>query len=92
VEACDDDKQCIINVNETQENGSIVVERKGQWRRNTFFHAIEDIRSQFYDQVFRHWAWACNVQIHCRQAQGKIWFETKPGEGTTFHIEFRFAN
>jgi signal transduction histidine kinase len=26
------------------------------------------------------------------QAHGKIWFETKPGEGTTFHIEMPLAN
>jgi signal transduction histidine kinase len=92
VEACDDDKQCIINVNEIQENGSIVVSV-----RDNGEGIPPSMQSKIFAPNFTTKSSGTGLGLAmCKsiveQAQGKIWFETKPGEGTTFHIEFPLAN
>jgi len=92
VEACDDDKQCIINVNEIQENGSIVVSV-----RDNGEGIPSSMQSKIFAPNFTTKSSGTGLGLAmCKsiveQAQGKIWFETKPGEGTTFHIELPLAN
>jgi two-component system, NtrC family, nitrogen regulation sensor histidine kinase NtrY len=92
VEACDDKDQCIIDVNEFQENGSIIVSIKDNGE------GIPDsMQSKIFAPNFTTKSSGTGLGLAmCKtiveQAHGKIWFETKPGEGTTFHIELPLAN
>jgi signal transduction histidine kinase len=92
VEACDEQERCIIDVNEFQENGSIVVSIKDNGE------GIPDsMQSKIFAPNFTTKSSGTGLGLAmCKsiveQAHGKIWFETKPGEGTTFHIELPLAN
>jgi two-component system nitrogen regulation sensor histidine kinase NtrY len=92
VEACDDKDQCIIEVNEFQENGSIIVSIRDNGE------GIPDaMQSKIFAPNFTTKSSGTGLGLAmCKsiveQAQGKIWFETQPGEGTTFHVELPIAN
>jgi len=92
VEACDEDKQCIINVNEIQENGSIVVSVKDNGEGIPSSMQSKIFAPNFTTKSSGTGLGLAMCKSIVEQAQGKIWFETKPGEGTTFHIEFPLAN
>ena len=92
VEACDDKSQCIIEVNEFQENGSIIVSIKDNGEG-----IADSMRSKIFAPNFTTKSSGTGLGLAmCKsiveQAQGKIWFETQPGEGTTFHVELPIAN
>ena len=92
VEACDDKDQCVIEVNELQENGSIIVSI-----RDNGEGIPTSMQSKIFAPNFTTKSSGTGLGLAmCKniveQAQGKIWFETKPGEGTTFHVELPLAN
>ena len=112
VEACEKD-QCVIDLNELRENGSIVVREKDQcvinvneFRENgSIVVSVRDngegipfaMQSKIFAPNFTTKSSGTGLGLAmCKsiveQAHGKIWFETEPGEGTTFHIELPLAN
>ncbi|HEY1870203.1 MAG TPA: HAMP domain-containing sensor histidine kinase, partial [Chitinophagaceae bacterium] len=92
VEACDENKKCIIDVNELKENGSIIVSVKDNGEG-----IPSDMQSKIFAPNFTTKSSGTGLGLAmCKtiveQAHGKIWFETQLGEGTTFHVEFPLAN
>ncbi|HET9824901.1 MAG TPA: HAMP domain-containing sensor histidine kinase [Chitinophagaceae bacterium] len=92
VEACDEKERCIINVSELQDNGSIVVSIKDNGEG-----IPPSMQSKIFAPNFTTKSSGTGLGLAmCKsiveQAQGKIWFETSPGEGTTFHVELPLAN
>lgn len=92
VEACDDKEKCLINVSEEQENGSIVVSIQDNGEG-----IPPSMQSKIFAPNFTTKSSGTGLGLAmCKsiveQAQGKIWFETSPGEGTTFHVELPLAN
>ena len=91
VEACEKD-QCVINVNEFRENGSIIVSV-----RDNGEGIPSSMQSKIFAPNFTTKSSGTGLGLAmCKsiveQAHGKIWFETELGEGTTFHIELPLAN
>lgn len=92
VEACDDKDRCIIDVTEVQENGSIIVSVKDNGEG-----IPPSMQSKIFAPNFTTKSSGTGLGLAmCKsiveQAQGKIWFETTLGEGTTFHVELPLAN
>ena len=92
VEACQEQANCVINVNELRENGSITVSI-----RDNGEGIPPSMQSKIFAPNFTTKSSGTGLGLAmCRsiveQAHGKIWFETKPGEGTTFHVELPLAN
>ena len=92
VEACDDKEQCIIDLDEVQENGSIIVSVTDNGEG-----IPPSMQSKIFAPNFTTKSSGTGLGLAmCKsiveQAHGKIWFETKPGEGTTFHVELPLAN
>jgi signal transduction histidine kinase len=92
VEACDEKEQCIINVNEIQENGSIIVSVKDNGEGIPALMQSKIFAPNFTTKSSGTGLGLAMCKSIVEQAQGKIWFETKLGEGTTFHIELPLAN
>jgi signal transduction histidine kinase len=92
VEACEDKKQCIIDVTEEQQNGSIIVSVKDNGEG-----IPPSMQSKIFAPNFTTKSSGTGLGLAmCKsiveQAHGKIWFETTLGEGTTFHVELPLAN
>lgn len=91
VEACSNG-HCIILVNETQDNGSILVSIKDNGEG-----IAREMQSKIFIPNFTTKSSGTGLGLAmCKsiveQAHGKIWFETQPGEGTTFFVELPVAN
>ena len=91
VEACWE-RDCEISVDEVQQNGSITVSIKDNGEG-----IPEGMQSKIFVPNFTTKSSGTGLGLAmCKsiveQAQGKIWFETKLGEGTTFHVELPVAN
>jgi signal transduction histidine kinase len=90
VEACSEN--CEISIDEVQENGSITV------RIHDNGEGIPvEMQSKIFAPNFTTKSSGTGLGLAmCKsiveQAHGKIWFDTKPDEGTTFHIELPMAN
>lgn len=91
VEACEKD-QCIINVNEFHENGSVVVSVRDNGEGIPFPMQSKIFAPNFTTKSSGTGLGLAMCKSIVEQAHGKIWFETKLGEGTTFHIELPLAN
>lgn len=92
VEACDENRQCIINVNEIQENGSVTVSVRDNGEGIPASMQSKIFAPNFTTKSSGTGLGLAMCKSIVEQAQGKIWFETKLGEGTTFHIELPLAN
>ena len=91
VEACEKD-QCVINVNEFRENGSILVSVKDNGEGIPFPMQSKIFAPNFTTKSSGTGLGLAMCKSIVEQAHGKIWFETELGEGTTFHIELPLAN
>ena len=91
VEACEKD-QCVINVNELRENGSIIVSVKDNGEGIPFPMQSKIFAPNFTTKSSGTGLGLAMCKSIVEQAHGKIWFETELGEGTTFHIELPLAN
>jgi signal transduction histidine kinase len=92
VEACDERDTCVINVNELRENGSIIVSVKDNGEGIPVSMQSKIFAPNFTTKSSGTGLGLAMCKSIVEQAQGKIWFETKLGEGTTFHIELPLAN
>jgi nitrogen fixation/metabolism regulation signal transduction histidine kinase len=92
VEACDEDKKCLINVSEFQENGSIIVSIKDNGEGIPASMQSKIFAPNFTTKSSGTGLGLAMCKSIVEQAHGKIWFETKLGEGTTFHVELPLAN
>jgi signal transduction histidine kinase len=92
VEACEEKDQCVIDVNELQENGSIIVSVKDNGEGIPAAMQSKIFAPNFTTKSSGTGLGLAMCKSIVEQAHGKIWFETKPGEGTTFHIEMPLAN
>jgi signal transduction histidine kinase len=92
VEACDEKEQCVISVNELQENGSIIVSIKDNGEGIPASMQSKIFAPNFTTKSSGTGLGLAMCKSIVEQAHGKIWFETKPGEGTTFHVELPIAN
>ena len=92
VEACDDKERCIIQVSEAQENGSIIVSVKDNGEGIPPAMQSKIFAPNFTTKSSGTGLGLAMCKSIVEQAQGKIWFETSPGEGTTFHVELPLAN
>ena len=91
VEACWE-KDCQISVDEVQMNGNIAISIKDNGEG-----IPADMQSKIFAPNFTTKSSGTGLGLAmCKtiveQSHGKIWFETRPGEGTTFHIELPLAN
>lgn len=91
VEACEKD-QCVINVNEFRENGSVIVSVEDNGEGIPIPMQSKIFAPNFTTKSSGTGLGLAMCKSIVEQAQGKIWFETKLGEGTTFHIELPTAN
>jgi nitrogen fixation/metabolism regulation signal transduction histidine kinase len=91
VEACEKD-QCIINVNEFRENGSVVISVKDNGEGIPSSMQSKIFAPNFTTKSSGTGLGLAMCKSIVEQAHGKIWFETQLGEGTTFHIELPLAN
>ena len=92
VEACKEKDQCVIDVQEFQENGSITVSIKDNGEG-----IATSMQSKIFAPNFTTKSSGTGLGLAmCKgiveQAHGKIWFETILGVGTTFHIQLPLAN
>ena len=92
VEACDEDKKCRIDVSELQENGSILVSIRDNGEGIPAAMQSKIFAPNFTTKSSGTGLGLAMCKSIVEQAHGKIWFETKLGEGTTFHIELPLAN
>jgi nitrogen fixation/metabolism regulation signal transduction histidine kinase len=92
VEACDEKDRCVINVNELRENGSIIVSVKDNGEGIPASMQSKIFAPNFTTKSSGTGLGLAMCKSIVEQAQGKIWFETQLGEGTTFHIELPLAN
>jgi signal transduction histidine kinase len=92
VEACEDKERCIIDVNEVQENGSIIVSVKDNGEGIPASMQSKIFAPNFTTKSSGTGLGLAMCKSIVEQAQGKIWFETTLGEGTTFHVELPLAN
>jgi nitrogen fixation/metabolism regulation signal transduction histidine kinase len=92
VEACDEKDRCVINVNELRENGSIIVSVKDNGEGIPTAMQSKIFAPNFTTKSSGTGLGLAMCKSIVEQAHGKIWFETKLGEGTTFHIELPLAN
>ena len=92
VEACDEKVRCVINVNELRENGSIIVSVKDNGEGIPTAMQSKIFAPNFTTKSSGTGLGLAMCKSIVEQAHGKIWFETKLGEGTTFHIELPLAN
>jgi signal transduction histidine kinase len=92
VEACQEKDQCVISVNEFQENGSVIVSIKDNGEGIPAAMQSKIFAPNFTTKSSGTGLGLAMCKSIVEQAQGKIWFETKPGEGTTFHVELPLAN
>ncbi|MES1218074.1 MAG: HAMP domain-containing sensor histidine kinase, partial [Bacteroidota bacterium] len=92
VEACSEDNICRIEVSEMQDNGTIHISVKDNGEG-----IPPEMQSKIFVPNFTTKSSGTGLGLAmCKsiieQAKGKIWFETKPGVGTTFHVELPVAN
>jgi len=92
VEACDEKDQCVISVNELQENGSIIVSIRDNGEGIPAAMQSKIFAPNFTTKSSGTGLGLAMCKSIVEQAHGKIWFETRPGEGTTFHVELPIAN
>ncbi|MFI5185465.1 MAG: sensor histidine kinase [Chitinophagales bacterium] len=92
VEACDEKEKCVIDVNELRENGSIVVSVKDNGEGIPASMQSKIFAPNFTTKSSGTGLGLAMCKSIVEQAHGKIWFETKLGEGTTFHVELPLAN
>jgi nitrogen fixation/metabolism regulation signal transduction histidine kinase len=91
VEACSDKDDCHIEVREEQNNGTIHVTISDNGEG-----IPEEMQSKIFVPNFTTKSSGTGLGLAmCKgiveQAKGSIWFETRPGNGTTFHIELPVA-
>ncbi|HEX5113231.1 MAG TPA: HAMP domain-containing sensor histidine kinase, partial [Saprospiraceae bacterium] len=91
VEACEKE-QCIINVNESRENGCVLVSVKDNGEGIPSSMQSKIFAPNFTTKSSGTGLGLAMCKSIVEQAHGKIWFETQIGEGTTFHIELPLAN
>jgi nitrogen fixation/metabolism regulation signal transduction histidine kinase len=92
VQACKENSICRIEVNENMEDNKIVISIKDNG---------EGIAPEMQERIFipnfttKSSGTGLGLAM-CKgiveQAKGKIWFETKPGKGATFFVEFNVFN
>ena len=92
VEACNGNDVCRIEVTEEQENGTIRVQV-----RDNGEGIPADMQSRIFVPNFTTKSSGTGLGLAmCKgiaeQAGGRIWFETKTGEGSTFYVELPVAN
>lgn len=92
VEACQGNNVCKIEVREEQHNGSIKISVKDNGEG-----IPPDMQSRIFVPNFTTKSSGTGLGLAmCKgiveQAHGKIWFETKSGEGSAFHVELPLAN
>jgi len=92
VEACDDKDQCIIDVSEVQENGSIIVSVTDNGEGIPASMQSKIFAPNFTTKSSGTGLGLAMCKSIVEQAHGRIWFETTLGEGTTFHVELPLAN
>ncbi len=92
VEACDEKERCVIDVNELQQNGSIIVSVKDNGEGIPVSMQSKIFVPNFTTKSSGTGLGLAMCKSIVEQAHGKIWFDTKLGEGTTFHIELPLAN
>lgn len=92
VEACDEKERCVIDVNELRENGSIIVSVKDNGEGIPVSMQSKIFAPNFTTKSSGTGLGLAMCKSIVEQAHGKIWFETKLGVGTTFHIELPLAN
>jgi len=92
VEACSEDTICRIEISEMQDNGTIKISIKDNGEGIPL-----EMQSKIFVPNFTTKSSGTGLGLAmCKsiieQAKGKIWFETDPGQGTTFHVELPVAN
>jgi nitrogen fixation/metabolism regulation signal transduction histidine kinase len=92
VEACNGLENCRIKISEAQENGTITVSIMDNGQG-----IPPDIQSKIFAPNFTTKSSGTGLGLAmCKgiveQAHGEIWFETKAGEGTVFHVKLPIAN
>jgi signal transduction histidine kinase len=92
VEACDENKKCVIDVWELKENGSIIVSIKDNGEGIPVSMQSKIFAPNFTTKSSGTGLGLAMCKSIVEKAQGKIWFETKLGEGTVFHVELPVAN
>ena len=92
VEACDENERCVINLSEQRENGSIIVSVKDNGQGIPASMQSKIFAPNFTTKSSGTGLGLAMCKSIVQQAHGKIWFETRLGEGTTFHIELPLAN
>ena len=92
VEACDENKKCVIDVNELKENGSIIVSIKDNGEGIPISMQSKIFAPNFTTKSSGTGLGLAMCKSIVEKAQGRIWFETKLGEGTVFHVELPVAN
>ena len=92
VEACQEKENCVIHVSELRENGSLIVSIKDNGEGIPSSMQSKIFAPNFTTKSSGTGLGLAMCKSIVEQAHGKIWFETKLGEGTTFHIELPLAN
>ncbi len=92
LEACNGNEVCEIKVSEVKENGSIIISI-----RDNGEGIPPEMQSRIFVPNFTTKSSGTGLGLAmCKgiveQAHGKIWFETKKGEGSAFHVELPLAN
>jgi len=90
--ACRENKRCIVEVNESKNNGVIRISVKDNGEG-----IAEEMQSKIFTPNFTTKSSGAGLGLAmCKsiveQAHGHIWFETEEGHGTTFHVELPIAN
>ncbi len=91
VEACEKD-QCVINVKEFSENGSVLVSVRDNGEGIPSLMQSKIFAPNFTTKSSGTGLGLAMCKSIVEQAHGRIWFETELGEGTTFHIELPLAS
>ena len=92
IEACQGNNVCRIEVTEEQHNGAIKISVKDNGEG-----IPPDMQSRIFVPNFTTKSSGTGLGLAmCKgiveQAHGKIWFETRSGEGSAFHVELPLAN
>ena len=92
IEACNGKEKCIIEVNEVQLDGVVQISVKDNGEG-----IPKEMQSKIFIPNFTTKSSGTGLGLAmCKgiaeQAGGRIWFETKTGEGSTFYVELPVAN
>src|SRR6185503_4072481 len=87
VEACRDNGNCRIEVNEMKNDSAIIVSIKDNGEGIPPEMQSRIFMPNFTTKSSGTGLGLAMVKGIVEQAKGKIWFETEKGKGTTFHVE-----